>query len=227
MAKTMTIDYAVLAAEIRAQEAAEKAQKAGKKASKVEDLWTMPKRQENAAQQGIELVFAGKPAKALRNVLTALSLRWNNRDKVWYIKQANGGAAVVDEAMNRLAKVIENRSTFEKLERGEALTAAELAIVSEVGFPLTVKAHPAPAAAPPPAAAPAAAPAPAPATSSAIAAGMHFVDYRLFTVKSFPDNDHVRVADETGKERTCKLLKAEGGAQYIVVNNRRAVLYRK
>lgn len=178
--------------------------------------WLVPAKRENTELNGVELIFDGKPVKALRTICSTLGFRWNGDREVWYMSRKNPLADVsADTAIQQCREACKEQEGA-KVQRVTASPAPAPA--------------PAPVASPAPAASPApvaSAPAPAPAKQSgALAAGMHFVDARVFTIKSFPDNDHVRIADETGKESTCKLQKDERG-YFITVNKRRASIYRK
>ena len=166
-------------------------------------FWCVPKVQENVKKNGFELVFPAKPAKAFAQYVRSFDFAFNNRTKVWYKSNRDGIAKAEAEAIR--AKLVE------AMEEPEAKREAFLTGKQEEpeAKPVQAKAQPAKVQ----------------TESKAIAAGMHFVDSRLFTVKSFPDDSHVRVADESGKERNVELHE-ENGQQFIIVNNRRAVLYR-
>lgn len=45
--------------------------------------------QKNELKQGIEIVFPNKPERAVLTKLKELGFRWNNRNKLWYIKESN------------------------------------------------------------------------------------------------------------------------------------------
>lgn len=170
--------------------------KQGGKKSSVPEVWEVPEKQYNAEHDGVELVFSGKPAEALRNAMKARSFRYNGTS-AWYRK--NDGTAWTD---------------------ADAIIAECKQLVAEHNGTAS-----APAPAPAPVAAPAPAPAPAPVKQDgALTIGSSFVDKRVFTIKDAPDEDHVKVVGDDGKVRTCVLRKDEKGQSYIVVNNRPAFL---